>query len=542
MVCQISLSVSFGFEKYNFLITWSMQREFRSFIARVKIEAIKKWVKITMDLVTKLLRTLRGHDSIWVIIDWLRKSVHFLLNREDFKLDNFAKLHIKKIAQLKAVVLTTVSTAGAICKGAKHKCRHQIKEAVKSGQLSYLVKGIKKGKAKVSNTQLGYHQIQMAKEDEDKTAFFAGKGVFCYRKMPFGLKNAGATYQSTSEEDMIKDIQETFDRFRSVNMKLNPKNALLVSKRTLKDVHSLNGKLAALSRFLSKGAKKSLLSSRHSRVLRSVGSVSCSHNGKHKRYFTRKKRRRTSPHLLRKWGTARSKAQLPRNGKTHIGTCVRCKKALNIFPSTPIRVLTDAPIKQTLIPKDFYIEMPYDGDERITASGIVTKKENSELDNTWKLYTDGASSSDGLGAGLMLSSPGSKEYTYALRFEFETTNNKTEYEALLAEVLVEVLAKRSINKNEVSKIEAEKGESWLTPTYEYLISGLLPEDPKEARKIRSPTTITSKDDKQFREEAIIPTTASLISKKEEPVAGEKVKRKEGIEVASIEEAYYWNQL
>ncbi|GJS35615.1 hypothetical protein Tco_0533997 [Tanacetum coccineum] len=34
----------------------------------------------------------------------------------------------------------------------------------------------------------GYHQIQMAKEDEHKTAFHASKGVYCYKKMPFGLK------------------------------------------------------------------------------------------------------------------------------------------------------------------------------------------------------------------------------------------------------------------------------------------------------------------------------------------------------------------
>ena len=41
----------------------------------------------------------------------------------------------------------------------------------------------------------GYHQIQMAVEDEEKTAFNTSQGLFCYRKMPFGLKNAGATYQ-----------------------------------------------------------------------------------------------------------------------------------------------------------------------------------------------------------------------------------------------------------------------------------------------------------------------------------------------------------
>nr|GEZ90107.1 reverse transcriptase domain-containing protein [Tanacetum cinerariifolium] len=40
-----------------------------------------------------------------------------------------------------------------------------------------------------------YHQIQMAATDEEKTAFHTGQEVYCYTKMPFGLKNAGATYQ-----------------------------------------------------------------------------------------------------------------------------------------------------------------------------------------------------------------------------------------------------------------------------------------------------------------------------------------------------------
>ncbi|XP_071708662.1 uncharacterized protein [Rutidosis leptorrhynchoides] len=50
----------------------------------------------------------------------------------------------------------------------------------------------------------------------------------------------------------------------------------------------------------------------------------------------------------------------------------------------------------------------------------------------WKLFTDGASSSDGSGVGLMLINPEGQEFTYALRFEFSTTNNEAEYEALLA--------------------------------------------------------------------------------------------------------------
>ncbi|GJZ64546.1 hypothetical protein Tco_0620967 [Tanacetum coccineum] len=40
----------------------------------------------------------------------------------------------------------------------------------------------------------GYHQIKMAKEEEEKTTFITYQGIFCYSKMPFSLKNAGATY------------------------------------------------------------------------------------------------------------------------------------------------------------------------------------------------------------------------------------------------------------------------------------------------------------------------------------------------------------
>ncbi|GJQ92034.1 reverse transcriptase domain-containing protein [Tanacetum coccineum] len=148
-----------------------------------------------------------------------------------------------------------------------------------------------------------------------------------------------------------------------------------------------------------------------------------------------------------------------------------------------------------------------------------TMLENTNLRSAWKLYTDGASSSDGSGAGIMLINPKGKEYTYAQCFEFKTTNNEAEYKALLAglqiahytiehiwrnqnkkadaisklasmtfehltkEVLVEVLAKRSIDDREVLQVKVKEGESWMTPIHEYLLSGLLPEDLRESRKI-----------------------------------------------------------
>ena len=55
---------------------------------------------------------------------------------------------------------------------------------------------------------------------------------------------------------------------------------------------------------------------------------------------------------------------------------------------------------------------------------------------------------------------------------------------LTKEVLVEVLADRSIQRKEISDVITEEETNWMTPIREYLISGILPEDPKLARKVR----------------------------------------------------------
>ena len=81
----------------------------------------------------------------------------------------------------------------------------------------------------------GYHQIALSAEDREKTAFITPLGIYCYKVMPFGLKNAGATYQrmvtkmfkdqigktmeiyiddmvvkSRLSQDHLKDLTETF--------------------------------------------------------------------------------------------------------------------------------------------------------------------------------------------------------------------------------------------------------------------------------------------------------------------------------------------
>ncbi|XP_075105025.1 LOW QUALITY PROTEIN: uncharacterized protein LOC107765109 [Nicotiana tabacum] len=94
---------------------------------------------------------------------------------------------------------------------------------------------------------VGYHQILMDEEDAEKTAFITPWGTYCYRVMPFGLKNAGATYmramttifhdmihkeievyvddaiiKSKKQSDHVGDLRKFFQRLRRYNLKLNP--------------------------------------------------------------------------------------------------------------------------------------------------------------------------------------------------------------------------------------------------------------------------------------------------------------------------------
>ena len=93
----------------------------------------------------------------------------------------------------------------------------------------------------------GYNQIRMAPRDEELTAFRTPKGIYCYKVMPFGLKNAGATYQRAMQrifDDMlhknvecyvddlvvkskqrvghIVDLRQVFERLLRYQLKMNP--------------------------------------------------------------------------------------------------------------------------------------------------------------------------------------------------------------------------------------------------------------------------------------------------------------------------------
>ncbi|GJR90544.1 putative reverse transcriptase domain-containing protein [Tanacetum coccineum] len=62
-----------------------------------------------MDFVTKLPRTSSGYDTIWVIVDRLTKSAHFLPMREDYKMDRLARLYLNKIVARHGVPISIIS-------------------------------------------------------------------------------------------------------------------------------------------------------------------------------------------------------------------------------------------------------------------------------------------------------------------------------------------------------------------------------------------------------------------------------------------------
>ena len=157
----------------------------------------------------------------------------------------------------------------------------------------------------------GYNQISMDPNDQENTSFVTVQGTYCYRVMPFGLKNVGATYhrlvnrmfqkqigttmevyiddmlvKSTTAELHIAHLSEAFQILKNYNMKLNPAKCAfgvsdgkflgfivnhrgmeanpdkikvvldMPSPSGIKEVQRLTGRITALSRFVSRASDK----------------------------------------------------------------------------------------------------------------------------------------------------------------------------------------------------------------------------------------------------------------------------------------------
>ncbi|GJS41867.1 reverse transcriptase domain-containing protein [Tanacetum coccineum] len=367
----------------------------------------------------------------------------------------------------------------------------------------------------------GYHQIQMDEEDEEKTAFYTDQGTYCYTKMPFGLKNAGAMYQrvvdsafqtqlsrnleayvddmvikSKTERDMIMDIAETFHNLRKINMKLNPKKCSfgvakgkflgymvtsegiranpkktkavsdMQSPKTLREMQSLNGKLAALNHGSSREGIP-----RNEKLIIELPTLTTLVKKEPLFIYLAISQDVVSEVLMAEHAgrqapiryVSRTLHEAERNYAL-LEKLILCllhlsRRLRRYFEAHPIKVIIDQPIKQVLnkpeasgklakyavelgaynivyVPRnaikgqvlaDFINEVPMG-----TALPEIYTLTNGESKEAWTLYTDGASSLKGAGADLVLIDPSGTEYTYVIRLTFTSTNNEAEYEALLA--------------------------------------------------------------------------------------------------------------
>ena len=73
-----------------------------------------KWERITMDFVVGLPTTVGGYDSIWVVVDRLTKSAHFIPVRVKYTAEKLAELYISQIVRLHGVPISIISDRGSL--------------------------------------------------------------------------------------------------------------------------------------------------------------------------------------------------------------------------------------------------------------------------------------------------------------------------------------------------------------------------------------------------------------------------------------------
>nr|GEV54910.1 reverse transcriptase domain-containing protein [Tanacetum cinerariifolium] len=302
----------------------------------------------------------------------------------------------------------------------------------------------------------GYHQIQLAEADEEKTTFHTGQRVYCYTKMPFGLKNAGATYQ--------RSVSRARNHSRGDKAMFGQNSSGTKITFTADNQGGLEPqwKVGQLNRFLSKSAEKSL--PLFQTLKKCIKKSDFHWTTEAKQDFQQLKQHLSELPLLvapkpqeelviylsAAYG-AISAVLMTERGVAHtpIYFISRALQGPELNYSSMEKLvlslvfaakrLRRTSVKGQIL-ADFLIEMPGEVSQTVTAA--ETQEE------PWTLFTDGSSCMDGSGAGLILTSPHGAEFTYALRFQFTTSNNEAEYEALVAGL--QIAARMGVKNVQVS--------------------------------------------------------------------------------------------
>nr|GEV59537.1 reverse transcriptase domain-containing protein [Tanacetum cinerariifolium] len=292
--------------------------------------------------------------------------------------------------------------------------------------------------------------------------------------------------KSYTEAEMMRDIEETFRTLRKVNMKLNPKKCTfglaegvfvgyvitpegikpcpdktaavlqLPSPQTIKEVQSLNGKLASLNRFLFKSAEKSLpLFKTLKKCIKKSDfhwTAEAEQTFQHlKQHLSElpllvapKPQEELIMYLFATYG-AISAVLMTARQKDSDGIFRHILSwSLRTSPSSRPRTSVKGQILA-----DFLSEMSSDVSQAVPVA--VTQEEPLTL------FIDGSSYVDGSGAGIILTNPEGVEFTYALRFQFTASNNEAEYEALVAVLRIAAqMGVKNVQVNVESKLVANQ--------------------------------------------------------------------------------------
>ncbi|XXG83702.1 hypothetical protein AAC387_Pa10g1395 [Persea americana] len=334
----------------------------------------------------------------------------------------------------------------------------------------------------------GYHQKPLFVLDQEKTAFITLRGTYYYKVMPFGLKNAGATYQrlvtkmfqaqlrkivevyidntvvkSRELQDHLADLRQIFGILRQFQLKLNESKCAfavgsgkflgsLVTRRGIKanpnqitaiqelqsptsakQVQRLTGMAAALNRFISRASDKC----RPFFQLLHKGSKfqwtpDCD------QALQQLKRYLSSPPLL--LTTTHGEAlylYLAVSDHTVSSMLIREEDSQQKPIYYTSKILLDAETRTAIkaqVLADFIVEFT----SQSSAPSLLdtelgdNKDTETEQEQSWKVFVDGSSMSNRAGAGIVLQSPEGLVIEQALTFGFKASNNEAEYEALIA--------------------------------------------------------------------------------------------------------------
>uniref|UniRef100_A0A2N9F261 Integrase catalytic domain-containing protein n=1 Tax=Fagus sylvatica TaxID=28930 RepID=A0A2N9F261_FAGSY len=281
----------------------------------------------------------------------------------------------------------------------------------------------------------GYNQIKMAEEDKSKTAFVTHWGTFVYDVMPFGLKNAGATYQRamvTLFHDMIHHEIEVYVD----DMIAKSRNRTRSSHRPTQAVPATEEVSAQIKPEQVLRRPASLCSSYLRKDVKIKWTEDC------QRAFDKIKEYLLNPPILvpptpgrplilyltvQEASMGCMLGQQDETGKKEQAIYYLSKKFTE--PETPLLpALTGKIARWQVLLSEF--DILFVARKAIKGQAIADYLADYPSEQ-WKLYFDGAANAVGSGIGAVLVSPKGQQTPIAVKLGFDCTNNMTEYEACI---------------------------------------------------------------------------------------------------------------